>query len=57
MNETKLCDCPYNEFCHLPRQHLQLLFRKRDEKRTILDCEFHQAIKEVMIGSHAKMNL
>jgi hypothetical protein len=49
MENPKICECPFTDWCHEPRQWLQVLFRKESKLKryqSIEQCDFYKLIKE-----------
>lgn len=46
MEKTKICNCPYIDWCHEVRQWLREEFRKEGSEKTVEDCDFFKMIKE-----------
>jgi hypothetical protein len=41
----KLCECPFKEECHEPRQYVQVLSREKHKGLSVKDCPFYKYLK------------
>lgn len=46
MENPKICDCPYIDWCHEIRQWLQDNYRKKSSNKKVQDCDFYKYIQE-----------
>lgn len=43
----KICDCPFTEWCHEPRQWLRSKFREEGHEEKVQDCDYYKMIEQM----------